>query len=403
MHAPVPRVAPLPPVPASPLVRDDVPLAALDAPAWDALTGGHPFLAHGFLSALHESGCASPRAGWTPRYLTAWSRGTLVGALPLYAKAHSWGEYVFDWGWADAYRRHGRRYYPKLVVAIPFTPVTGPRVLGGHEATRRALLDAALARVADGSHSSLHVLFAPPPEARELESAGWIMRRGVQFHWSNAGWRDFDDFLAAFSHDKRKKIRQDRRKLAARGIRFERKPGSALAAPDWAFFFRCYESTYRMHHSTPYLTRDAFERIGAALGDRIVMVIGTRDGAPLCAALDVTDGKTMWGRYWGTVEHVPGLHFEACYYQAIEHCLAHGIARFEGGAQGSHKLARGLDPATTHSAHAIGDRGFAAAIADFCARESLEVAATVDELMEARPFRKAEAAMGDGDGALHTR
>ena len=396
MRVPVPRVAPPPPVPVSPVVRDDVPLAAIDATAWNAITGGHPFLAHGFLAALHDSGCASPRTGWTPRYLTAWSRGALVGALPLYAKAHSWGEYVFDWGWADAYRRHGRRYYPKLVVAVPFTPVTGPRVLGPDEATRRALLDAALARVADGTHSSLHVLFAPTPAARELESAGWIMRRGVQFHWSHAGWRDFDDFLSALSHDKRKKIRQDRRKLAAQGVAFERKPGSALSAADWAFFCRCYEATYRAHQSTPYLTPEAFERIGAALGDRIVMVIGTRGGAPLCAALDVTDGTTLWGRYWGAVDYVPGLHFEACYYQAIEHCLAHGIARFEGGAQGSHKLARGLDPATTHSAHAIGDRGFAAAIAEFCARERAEVAESVDELMEARPFRKGEAAIGDG-------
>jgi predicted N-acyltransferase len=396
MHAPVPRVAPPPPVPVSPVVRDDVPLSAIEPADWDALTGGHPFLAHAFLAALHESGCASPRSGWTPRYLTAWSRGALVGALPLYAKAHSWGEYVFDWGWADAYRRHGQRYYPKLVVAVPFTPDTGPRVLGADEATRRALLDAALARVADGTHSSLHVLFAREAEARELDAAGWILRRGVQFHWSNAGWRDFDDFLAAFSHDKRKKIRQDRRKLAAHGVAFERKRGSALTAADWAFFYRCYEATYRAHHSTPYLTRDAFERIGAALGDRIVMVIGTRGGAPLCAALDVTDGTTMWGRYWGAVDYVPGLHFEACYYQAIEHCLEQGIARFEGGAQGSHKLARGLDPAATHSAHAIGDRGFAAAIADFCARERLEVAQTVDELMEARPFRKDEAAMGNG-------
>ncbi|MEO8487335.1 MAG: GNAT family N-acetyltransferase [Betaproteobacteria bacterium] len=377
----------------SPIVRADVPLDAIDASAWDALSGAHPFLLHAFLSALHESGCASPRTGWTPRYLTAWSGGALAGALPLYAKMHSYGEYVFDWGWADAYRRHGQRYYPKLVAAIPFTPVTGPRALGADAATRRALYAEALRWVADGSHSSLHALFPPASEASELEGAGWILRRGLQFHWSNAGWRDFADFLASFSHDKRKKIRQDRQKLARAGVAFERKSGSAMSAADWAFVHRCYTATYHAHRSTPYLTRDAFERIGAALGDRVVLVTGTRAGARLCSALDVTDGTTMWGRYWGAVDYVPGMHFEACYYQAIEHCLEHGIARFEGGAQGLHKLSRGLDPATTWSAHWIGDRGFRAAIAEFCAREEVEVAGTLDELMEARPYRK-----GDGDG-----
>ena len=371
-------------------VRDDVALGAIDATAWDALADGHPFLLHAFLTALHDSDCASASTGWTPRYLTAWSGDALVGALPLYQKAHSYGEYVFDWSWADAYRRHGRRYYPKLVAAVPFTPVTGPRVLG-NAATRRALVEAAVAQVAGGRQSSFHALFVTAEAAAELERAGLILRRGVQFHWQNAGWRDFDDFLAAFSHDKRKKIRQDRRKLAERGVAFERKVGTALTADDWSFFHRCYVATYRAHHSTPYLTLDAFERIGAALGDRVVMVIGAHAGKRIAAALDVTDGATMWGRYWGALDYVPGLHFEACYYQAIEHCIAHGIARFEGGAQGAHKLARGLDPVTTYSAHAIGDPGFREAIAAFCARERVDVAHTVDELMESRPFRKGDA------------
>jgi predicted N-acyltransferase len=387
MRAPAPLQAAPATAPGATLVRDDVALDAIEPAAWDALAGGHPFLLHAFLSALHDSGCASASTGWTPRYLTAWSGDALVGALPLYQKAHSYGEYVFDWGWADAYRRHGRRYYPKLVAAVPFTPVTGPRVLGD-AATRRALVDAAVAQVERGRVSSLHVLFVDAHAAAELEREGLILRRGVQFHWRNAGWRDFDDFLAAFSHDKRKKIRQDRRKLAERGVRFERKLGTALRADDWAFFHRCYVATYRAHQSTPYLTLDAFERIGKALGDRVVMVIGSRDGERIAAALDVTDGATMWGRYWGALEYVPGLHFEACYYQAIEHCLEHGIARFEGGAQGSHKLARGLDPATTHSAHAIGDPAFRDAIAAFCASERVDVEHRVDELMEARPFRK---------------
>ena len=388
MRAPVPRPAPPLPVPASPVIRDDVPLAAIPAAEWDALVGGHPFLRHAFLEALHDTGCASRATGWTPRYVTAWENGRLAGAMPLYAKAHSYGEYVFDWSWADAYRRHGMRYYPKLVAAVPFTPVTGPRLVAREPSTRRALLDAALARVADGSHSSLHVLFPPETELSELVAAGLIARRGVQFHWANAGWRDFDDFLAALSHDKRKKIRQDRRKLAARGVAFERRRGRELTHAEWAVFFRCYEATYRAHHSTPYLTLEGFERIGEALGDDVLMVIGYRDGKPLCAALDVTDGTTMWGRYWGAVDYEPGLHFEACYYQAIEHCLAHGIARFEGGAQGVHKLARGLEPVATGSAHAIGDRGFAAAIADYCARERGEVLRTVDELEAASPYKR---------------
>jgi predicted N-acyltransferase len=375
-------------------VRDDVPLASIDAATWDALAGGHPFLLHAFLSALHDSGCASARTGWTPRYLTAWSGDALAGALPLYRKAHSYGEYVFDWGWADAYRRYGRRYYPKLVAAVPFTPVTGPRVLGDDARTRRALVDAAVAQVDAGAASSFHALFVDAEAADELGREGLILRRGVQFHWRNAGWRDFDDFLGAFSHDKRKKIRQDRRKLAERGVTFERKLGGALTPGDWAFVHRCYVATYEAHHSTPYLTLDAFERIGAALGDRVVLAIGSQTGERIACALDVTDGETMWGRYWGTLAYVPGLHFEACYYQAIEHCLAHGIARFEGGAQGTHKLARGLDPVTTYSAHLIGDPAFREAIADFCARERLEVAHTVDELMEGRPFRKSEG--GDG-------
>jgi len=389
MRAPTPHSVSPAPAAAAPRIRDDVALDAIDAGAWDALAGGHPFLLHAFLSALHDSGCASASTGWTPRYLTAWTGDALVGALPLYQKAHSYGEYVFDWGWADAYRRHGRRYYPKLVAAVPFTPVTGPRVLGD-AATRRALVEAAVAQVARGRVSSLHVLFVAADAAAELEREGLILRRGVQFHWRNAGWRDFDDFLGAFSHDKRKKIRQDRRKLAERDVTFVRKLGSALTADDWAFFHRCYVATYRAHQSTPYLTLDAFERIGAALGDRVVMVIGARGGERVAAALDVTDGATMWGRYWGALEYVPGLHFEACYYQAIEHCLEHGIARFEGGAQGAHKLARGLDPVTTHSAHAIGDPAFRDAIAAFCASEEIDVAQRVDELMEARPFRRAD-------------
>jgi uncharacterized protein len=387
-RAPV-TFSPVPfPVPTSPLVRTDVPLSAIDAKVWDALAPGHPFLSHAFLSALHETGCAARETGWQARYVTAWRDGALVGALPLYAKAHSYGEYVFDWGWADAYRRHGRRYYPKLVAAVPFTPVPGPRLLAIDPVARRALLDAALAQVQSGRFSSLHVLFLDDEQAAEGDAAGLIVRRGVQFHWRNEGYRDFGDFLTALTHDKRKKIRQERKKLADAGVSFVRKTGSEIGPLDWRLFFRCYERTYRAHHSTPYLTLQFFEQLVRAMPQHLLLVVGYRNGQPIAAALDVFTDDTLWGRYWGSLEYVPGMHFEACYYQAIEFCIERGIARFEGGAQGTHKLARGLLPVTTHSLHAIGDRSFATAIADYCARERVDVAHAVDELEESSPFRE---------------
>jgi predicted N-acyltransferase len=390
MRSPIPFAPPPMPVVASALVRDDVPLEDILAADWNALAGTQPFLDHHFLTALHTTGCASPRTGWTPRYLSAWRDGELTGAVPLYAKAHSYGEYVFDWGWADAYRRHGRRYYPKLLAAIPFTPVPGPRLLAADAATRRALLEFALERVRSGGYSSLHVLYPEAAEAAEGEGLGMIPRSGVQFHWANPGYRDFTDFLAAFAHDKRKKVRQERRRLLESGVTFERRRGHAITGADWDFFYECYEGTYRAHHSTPYLSLNFFERIGALLPDNMLLVVGARHGRPICAALDIYNGETLWGRYWGTKEFVSGLHFEACYYQAIEFCIEQRIARFEGGAQGVHKLARGLLPVTTHSLHAVGDREFARAIADYCARERVDVAHTVDELDAASPFRQTE-------------
>jgi predicted N-acyltransferase len=386
-RSPVPFVASPPAVIASPLIREDVPLAAIAPAAWNAISGGQPFLSHAFLSALHDAGCATAETGWSPRYLTAWRDSDLIGALPLYAKTHSYGEYVFDWGWAEAYRRHGRRYYPKLLAAVPFTPVPGPRILAADSHVRRALLRNAVEQVRRGTYSSLHVLFPPAGEALEGESLGMIAREGVQFHWSNPGYRDFTDFLAAFAHDKRKKVKQERRKLAEAGVSFERKRGVDVTATDWAFFYACYESTYRAHHSTPYLSLEFFRRIGETMPENVLLVIGARHGRRLCAALDIFDAGTLWGRYWGTSEYVPGLHFEACYYQAIEFCIEQRIATFEGGAQGIHKLARGLLPVATRSLHAIGDHGFAAAIADFCARERLDVAHSLEELEASTPFR----------------
>ena len=387
MHAPVPYSRSRPPIAIAPLVREDVALSSIDPADWNALAPSLPLLSHAYLSALHSTGCAAPQTGWQPRYLTAWNGTELIGAMPLYAKAHSYGEYVFDWGWADAYRRYGRRYYPKLVAAVPFTPVPGPRMLAPAAATRRALVARALNGLADG-FSSLHVLFTDDAQSRELSATGMLMRDGVQFHWRNAGYRDFADFLAAFNHDKRKKIRQERRRLSECGVTFVRKCGTDIDAADRAFFFECYERTYRAHHSTPYLTLDFFDAIAETLGQNLLLVVGYRDGRRLCAALDVFNADTLWGRYWGTREYIPGLHFEACYYQAIEFCIERGIGSFEGGAQGIHKLARGLLPTPTHSAHAIADRAFAAAIAEYCARERTDVAHSIGELEAGSPFRE---------------
>ncbi len=373
--------------PAAVALRDDVPLAQIPARAWDVLAPGQPLLSHAFLSALHDTGCASPRTGWQPRYLTAWAGTRLVGALPLYAKAHSFGEYVFDWAWADAYRRYRRRYYPKLLAAIPFTPTPGPRLLAHEHPTRDALLAHALALVGEGAYSSLHLLFPDEDDLARCARHGMLIRHGVQFRWENPGYRDFADFLDAFNHDKRKKVKQERRKLAEQGVAFTRKVGPEISARDWAFFHACYERTYHAHGSTPYLTREFFEAIGAAMPEHLLLVVGSRAGRPVCAALDVHGADALWGRYWGATEYLPGLHFEACYYQAIEFCIERGIARFEGGAQGAHKLARGLLPVTTSSAHAIADPDFARAIAEFCRREQAEVARTVDELESASPFK----------------
>ncbi len=369
------------------VLRDDIALSRIPPDKWDALVPDQPLLAHAFLSALHVTECASPRTGWRPRYVTAWAGDALAGAMPLYAKTHSFGEYVFDWAWADAYRRYHRRYYPKLVAAIPFTPTAGPRLLAPDDTVRSALLAHARSLLARDEYSSLHVLFATEGDTALCAAAGMLIRHGVQFHWDNPGYRDFADFLAAFNHDKRKKVKQERRRLAESGITFTRATGRDIAGADWAFFHACYERTYRAHGSTPYLSLEFFETLGATMPEHLLLVIGARGGQPVCAALDIFARDTLWGRYWGASEYLPGLHFEACYYQAIEFCIERRIARFEGGAQGTHKLARGLMPVTTSSAHEIADPDFAAAIAEFCARERAEVGQAVDELENASPFR----------------
>jgi predicted N-acyltransferase len=363
-------------------------LASIPAARWDALALGNPTLAYAFLDSLHRTGCASDESGWSPRYLTLWDGDHLQGAVPLYAKGHSYGEYVFDWAWADAYERNGLEYYPKLLAAVPFTPATGPRLLADDDATRAALAKALLQLARDSGLSSLHVLFPREEEAPHFRAQGMLERRGVQFHWRNAGYASFDAFLAALSHDKRKKIRQERRRVADAGVGVRRVTGREASTKDWDFFAACYRRTYREHRSTPYLTRAFFGMLAERMPDNLLLVIAERDGKPIAAALDLFGGGVAYGRYWGSTEYVPGLHFEACYYQGVDFCIERGLALFEGGAQGEHKHARGFLPEATRSFHWLAHPAFNRAIDDYLAREGAGIDAYLDELTERTPFRQ---------------
>jgi uncharacterized protein len=334
--------------PAPYCIRTISSLGEVGQAVWNDLAGrqpaANPFVSFAFLNALHESQSASPSTGWRPQFLTAWKGETLAAAAPLYAKTHSYGEYVFDWAWADAYRRHGLAYYPKLLSAIPFTPVTGPRLLAANEAARTALIGALKSAALESGSSSTHILFPVEHEAAALRDAGFLMRSGVQFHWHNPGYCNFDDFLATLERKKRKNIRAERRQVAQAGINFQHVAGREASEADWAFFKHCYDLTYAAHHSTPYLNLDFFLRIGAAMPDNILLVFAERAGRRIAASLVLHDSETLYGRYWGSTEYHPALHFETAYYQPLEFCIARGIRRFEGGAQGEHKMARGFLP-----------------------------------------------------------
>jgi uncharacterized protein len=358
---------------------------------WDELVGAqadaNPFLSYAFLHAMHASGSASAQSGWQPQFITLWDGETLAAALPLYVKEHSYGEYVFDWAWADAYQRHGFEYYPKLLSAIPFTPVTGARLLARDGAARAALI-AVLQKTQQATGlSSTHILFPPDAEARALADAGYMLRSGVQFHWLNQGYHSFDEFLATLEQKKRKNIRAERRKVAEAGVTLRRVRGADATGDDWRFFNRCYRHTYAAHHSTPYLNLDFWLRIGASMPDNLLLVIAERGGKPIAASLVVHSADTLYGRYWGEIEHVPCLHFEAAYYQPLEFCIEQGIQTFEGGAQGEHKMARGFLPTRTWSAHWLSHPAFADAIERFLEREAGGIDDYIDELNDRNPFR----------------
>ncbi len=360
-------------------------LAGIDPATWNALAAGNPFVRHEFLSALIDTGCAAARSGWQPQFLLLERDRRLAAAMPLFLKSHSYGEYVFDWAWADAYERHGLEYYPKLLCAVPFTPVCGPRLLAATDADRRTLLAAALEAAREVS--SLHVLFPAPAEAQLMQSEGLLMRRTVQFHWRNEEYDDFDAFLARMSHARRKNIRQERRRVREAGVTFRWLRGPEIERQHWEFFNRCYRNTYAAHRSRPYLNLEFFLRLGATLPEHTLLILAERHGQPIAAALNVVAGQTLFGRYWGALEHVPLLHFEACYYQAIEFGIAHRLASFEGGAQGEHKLFRGLLPVESLSAHWLAHPRFARAIEDYLEREAEGVARYVNELAEHSPFK----------------
>ncbi|HXP29594.1 MAG TPA: GNAT family N-acetyltransferase [Stellaceae bacterium] len=369
-------------------------LAEVPAAAWDACAGpDHPFVSHAFLEALEASGSATGETGWLPQHLLLEdSRGRLLGAAPLYLKGHSYGEYVFDHGWAAAYERAGGRYYPKLQCAVPFTPITGPRLLIHADAGPDAadLLAAAMVEVARRHKvSSLHVTFPTRAEWEVFGAAGFLQRLGQQYHWENAGYRDFEDFLDALASRKRKQIRRERRDALAGGIAIETLTGSAIESHHWDTFFRFYISTSDRKWGSPYLTREFFDLLGERMADKVVLVMARQGRRYVAGALNLRGTDTLYGRNWGCLGDFPFLHFEACYYQAIDFAITHGLKRVEAGAQGRHKIQRGYLPTPTYSAHWIRDPGFARAVEDALKRERRAIESEMEVLEEQlSPFKR---------------
>ncbi|WP_295960311.1 GNAT family N-acetyltransferase [Rhodoferax sp.] len=384
----------------------------LSAEAWNSLLtqqpDASPFMRYEYLAALHHSGSATSATGWKLRLVTVWLGDVLQAACALYIKDHSYGEYVFDWAWANAYQQHGVPYYPKAVVAAPFTPVPGARLLARDAESRTVLVQALVAWCEQEELSSLHVLFANPVDVAACADAGLMLRHTVQFHWTNKvdGYCDFDDFLASMAQDKRKKIRQERRKVADAGITFRSAQGRAITPQDWDFFYRCYERTYLEHGNAPYLSRDFFQRMADTMPEHWLLFVAEREvqgvkipiatsliaiSEDTTCAIDLKDTSIQplvaYGRYWGALERVDCLHFEACYYQPLQWCIAHGVARFEGGAQGEHKMARALLPVKTTSAHWLAHPAFADAVERFLEREGAGIAGYMDDLAQRSPLK----------------
>jgi uncharacterized protein len=367
-------------------------IADVDAAAWDALApAGHPFLRHAFLDALEASGSATEKTGWQPFHLVVEDGARrLVAAAPLYVKSHSYGEYVFDHGWAEGYRRAGGRYYPKLLAAVPFTPVPGPRLLAADEAARAALVEGLKAVTRQLGVSSLHVNFCTEAEATTLEEAGFLLRRGIQFHWENQGYASFEAWTDALKSAKRKMVRKERERVRAAGVTLEAVHGDAVDRRLLDEFFPFYLATVDKRWGNAYLSRDFFRRLGAALRGDLALMVARHDGRMVGAALNLRGADTLYGRHWGCLEEFDFLHFEACYYQAIEFAICHGLKRVEAGAQGIHKLHRGYAPNWTYSAHHVPHDGFRDAVERFLAAEARAQEAEMAEMQAILPYRQAE-------------
>jgi uncharacterized protein len=371
-------------------------IAEVEASEWNALVGSaaQPFLRHEFLLALEEAGCTTPKTGWTPEHVIARDAGgRLAGALPLYRKSHSRGEFVFDFSWANAYAQHGLRYYPKLISAVPFTPVSGPRLLLAPaldaQATRAALIRAVAEHARGEGLSSWHVLFPTDAELADLTRGGLIPRRDCQFHWFNRGYESFDAFLATFTAEKRKKAKRERRRVAEAGIVFDTRSGADMDDALWHTVYEFYADTFYRHGHEPYLNLRFFKLIGAAMPERLMLKIARQGSTPIALAIFFVGDDALYGRYWGAGGNYHSLHFETCYYQGIEYCIEKGLARFEPGTQGEHKVPRGFVPALTSSAHYIADERFAAAIREFAAREAHGVDVYAAAVNEHVPYHRA--------------
>ena len=361
-------------------------VSGLNSHAWDRLSSGDPFLHHAFLSALEDSGSVGRGTGWTPAPILVEDEGRLVAAAPAFLKSHSQGEYVFDHGWADAWERAGGQYYPKLQVAVPFTPVPGPRLLGSRP---QQLLAAIEAVTVQNGISSAHITFCDDSAASEAERRGWMIRHGVQYHWYNRGYSSFDDFLAALRHSKRKSIRKERRD-ARQGLEVVALRGSEIGPDDWDAFWAFYQDTGSRKWGRPYLTREFFDLVCERMGDSVLLFLAYRDSQPIAGALNFLGSDTLYGRYWGCIEEVPFLHFELCYYRAIEWAIENGLKSVQAGAQGEHKVTRGYEPVITKSAHFIPNRSFRDAVAQFLEAERESVAAEVEWLRRDLPYRSPE-------------
>lgn len=354
---------------------------------WNQLVGHMPLLSHSFFCAMEQSNSVGEGTGWHPCFITITRGGQLVGAMPVYLKGHSYGEYVFDWSWADAYEQNGLAYYPKLLSAIPFSPVTSDRLLAKDTATKMLLIEALESVMAKHQLSGAHVLFPSKSDAALFEQVGWLKRQGVQFRWENDGYHSFDDFLSTLSHNKRKKIRQERKKVSQAGVQCRLITGDDISEQDWDFFYDCYCNTYREHHSTPYLTRRFFAQISQTMSEQVLLIVAEQAGVPIASTLNFFTDRYLFGRYWGCTQFVSGLHFELCYYQAQEFCITRGIRFFEGGAQGEHKLARGFKPRPTCSYHKLAHPAFERSIADYLKREADGMQTYTSELEERAPFK----------------